>query len=172
MTDDTDPQTVVFEKGRKIAAGPLSEITAKLRDRVRAGETFMVFDATGRVQDIDLREPKPTERGRGRPKLGVSGKEVTLLPRHWEWLAKQSGGPSVALRKLVEAAIRSPETSSREAQNAAYRFMTTMAGHLPTYEEAIRALFAADRLKFLGQTETWPDDIRDHARLLAGPSFS
>jgi uncharacterized protein len=172
MTNETDPQTVVFQNGAKVAAGSLSEITAKLRDRVRAGETFMVFDPTGRLLDIDAREPNPTKTGRGRPKLGVISKEVTLLPRHWDWLAKQPGGASIALRKLVENAIRAPETATRQSQDAAYRFMTAMAGDLPTYEEAIRALYAADRLKFLGQTETWPADIRAHARTLAEPAFS
>lgn len=171
MSYETDQPTVVFQNGIKVAAGSHAEISAQLRDRVRAGETFLVFDATGRLLDIDARDPNPTERGRGRPKLGVISKEVTLLPRHWDWLAKQPGGASIALRKLVENAIRAPETSVRQAQDATYRFMTATAGHLPTYEEAIRALYAADRLKFLGQTEAWPADIREHARAMAGPAF-
>ena len=64
--------------------------------------------------------PQPLSRGPGRPKLGVVAREVTLLPRHWEWLAEQRGGASVALRKLVEDAQRAGESSDhvREAQKA------------------------------------------------------
>ena len=91
-----------------------------------------------------------TPRGRGRPKLGVVAREVTLLPRHWDWLNSQSGGASVALRKLVEAARLAGDDKdrTRHAQEAAYRFMTALAGNLPGYEEATRALYAADPARF------------------------
>lgn len=154
-------------------------------------------DATGRVIDLDLRggpaeilarlraqaesaEPPPgpqsldamheaARRGRGRPRLGVIAREVTLLPRHWEWLAAQRGGASHALRRLVEEARRADggRSRSRAAQEAAYRFMSAMAGDLPGFEEASRALFAGDRDRFAEQTATWPADIRAHARQLA-----
>ena len=108
-------------------------------------------------------------RGRGRPKLGVVPREVTLLPRHWEWLATQPGGASVALRKLVEEArrVHGDKDRTRKAQERAYHFMSAMAGDLPGYEEATRALFANDRPKFSELIATWPSDVRDHARGLA-----
>ena len=89
-------------------------------------------------------------RGPGRPKLGVVAREITLLPRHWDWLAQQKGGASVAIRKLVDEARRVNEDGDRIrlAQEAAYRFMSAMAGNRPHYEEAIRALFAADSASF------------------------
>jgi hypothetical protein len=108
-------------------------------------------------------------RAPGRPRLGVVAREVTLLPRHWEWLAAQPGGASVALRKLVEAASRANETRdrARRGQEAAYRFMAAMAGDQPGFEEAVRALFAGMPEQFGAQTEAWSADVRDHARMLA-----
>ena len=110
-------------------------------------------------------------RGRGRPKLGVIAREVTLLPRHWEWLAAQPGGASVVLRKLVEEARRSGDgpQKARAAQQSAYNFMHAMAGDLPGFEEAIRALFADDRSKFEQHMSGWPKDIRLYAVRLAFP---
>src|SRR3984957_11907417 len=106
-----------------------------------------------------------TPRGRGRPKLGVVAREVTLLPRHWEWLATQPGGASVALRKLVEEARRThaDKDKIRKAQERAYHFMSAMAGDLPGFEEATRALFADNRSKFKETIGTWPVDVHDHA---------
>ncbi len=108
-------------------------------------------------------------RGRGRPKLGVVAREVTLLPRHWEWLAAQPGGASVALRKLVEEArrTRSDKDKSRKAQECAYRFMSAMAGDLPNFEEATRALFANDQSRFSDLITVWPDDVRAYSTRLA-----
>lgn len=108
-------------------------------------------------------------RGRGRPKLGVVPREVTLLPRHWEWLATQPGGASVALRKLVEEArrVHADKDKLRQAQERAYHFISAMGGDLPGYEEAIRALFADDESKFGSLIGNWPDDIRHHATWLA-----
>lgn len=109
-------------------------------------------------------------RGRGRPRLGVVAREVTLLPRHWEWLAAQPGGASVALRRLVEQARRDPAGTDRRrlAQEAAYRFMQAIAGDAPGFEEATRALFAGDLARFEEQVAAWPQDVREHAVLLAG----
>ena len=111
------------------------------------------------------REP----RGRGRPKLGVVPREVTLLPRHWEWLATQPGGASVALRKLVEEARRTHAENDRgrKAQERAYHFMSAMAGDMSGFEEATRALFANDQRRFRELVAAWPDDVRDHAIALA-----
>src|SRR5262245_3846770 len=105
----------------------------------------------------------------GRPKLGVVAREVTLLPRHWEWLGAQPGGASVALRKLVEEARRANGDAdrARAARDAAYRFMSVMAGNLAGFEEASRALFADDRRRFVGLVAGWPDDVRDHVVRLA-----
>jgi hypothetical protein len=108
-------------------------------------------------------------RGRGRPKLGVVAREVTLLPRHWDWLARQPGGASVTLRRLVEDASRSPKERARAAANAAYNFLHAIAGDRPAYEEALRALFAHDRAKFEAHIASWPADIRRHALRLAYP---
>ncbi len=108
-------------------------------------------------------------RGRGRPKLGVIAREVTLLPRHWEWLGSQPGGASVALRKLVDEARRrhAQRDERRAAHERAYHFMSAMAGHLPGFEEASRALFADDATRFATLVADWPNDIRRHAEWLA-----
>jgi hypothetical protein len=157
---------------------------------------FLIFcDQTGRVVDIDTRgsdaemlarmpsggssqenttaptnSSEPNEpRGRGRPKLGVVAREVTLLPRHWDWLASQPGGASVTLRKLVEEARRAniDQNRQRQASECAYHFMLAMAGDMAGFEEASRALFANDATKFRQQIEAWPADIRDYVWRLA-----
>jgi hypothetical protein len=144
-------------------------------------------DLTGQVIDLDLRgltgaeapshtAPAPAEepaRRPGRPKLGVVAREVTLLPRHWDWLATQPGGASVALRKLVEEAKRTSKDKDRlrSAQEAAYRFMSAMAGNEPGFEEAARALFAGNREGFAKIAEAWPVDVGNHAKKLAFRSF-
>lgn len=112
-------------------------------------------------------------RGPGRPKLGVVAREVTLLPRHWEWLGSQPGGASVALRKLVEVARRSSEVVDRlrQASAVAYKFMSTMAGHEPGFEEASRALFAGDPAGFEAQIAAWPVDVQAHLKKLATDVF-
>jgi hypothetical protein len=111
----------------------------------------------------------PELRGRGRPKLGVVAREVTLLPRHWEWLAAQPSGASAVLRKLVDEARKNTEahTNRRAKQEAAYQFMAAMAGDLPGYEESLRALFAGDLAKLARQIEAWPTDIRAYVLRLA-----
>lgn len=108
-------------------------------------------------------------RGRGRPKLGVVAREVTLLPRHWEWLATQPGGASVALRKLVEEArrTRGEKDRCRLVHERAYHFMSAMAGDMPSFEEATRALFANDEPRFRELIGAWPDDVRNHTIALA-----
>ncbi|WP_354682378.1 DUF2239 family protein [Cupriavidus necator] len=107
----------------------------------------------------------PERRGRGRPRLGVVSREVTLLPRHWEWLSAQPGGASVALRKLVEQARRdnADKDSSRRASERAYHFIAAMAGDFPGFEEATRALFAGDLAGFAQRMAAWPADVRDYA---------
>lgn len=115
-----------------------------------------------------------TARGPGRPKLGVVAREVTLLPRHWDWLASQPGGASVALRKLVDAARRATESQDRvrKMRAAAYRFMSTLMGNAAGFEEACRALFAGDKAAFDTHTADWPADVRLHLGAMLAGSFS
>ena len=180
---------------RRLVSGPLAEVAIAVlkASKTTAAQPIIIFDdAIGRPIDLDLRGterdvvarlpqpapdsqaatdevPAPEPRGRGRPKLGVVAREVTLLPRHWEWLATQPGGASVALRKLVEAARRTngDRDRRRAARDAAYHFMSTMAGNLPGFEEASRALFADDQPQFAARIAGWPGDIRDHIVKLA-----
>ena len=178
-----------FEGLRRLASGPLADVALAVKHaEPQASEPIAIFsDSTGRAVDLDLRgnankmlawlseasAASPAEetaaRGRGRPKLGVVAREVTLLPRHWEWLNAQPGGASVALRKLVDEARRAngDKDRLRAARDAAYHFMSSMAGNLPNFEEAARALFADDRRRFAGQIANWPVDIRDHVVKLA-----
>ena len=133
--------------------------------------------ATAGVSDEpDNAAPDPgaaPARGPGRPRLGVVAREVTLLPRHWDWLATQPGGASVALRKLVEVARRDSETRDRvrHASAVAYRFMSTIAGHEAGFEEASRALFAGDQAGFDVLIAGWPVDVQHHLKRLAADAF-
>ena len=169
-----------FQRLRKIALGTLPEVAVSVKDLPQGA--YLVFDdVTGRQVDLDTRgtpdeisvryseEPLPEPRGRGRPRLGVIAREVTLLPRHWDWLNSQPGGASVALRKLVEQARRTSGDRDRvrAAQESAYRFMSAIAGNLPGFEEAARALFAYDRRRFAEHIAGWPEDVRDYAVKLA-----
>ena len=153
-------------------------------------QAALIFDdATGRQIDFDLRGSvedvtrrlsedaasvaSSAPKGPGRPKLGVVAREVTLLPRHWDWLRTQPGGASVALRKLVEVARGDTAgvDAKRRAQAAADRFMMAMAGDLPQFEDATRALYAGDSRLFGELTANWPADVRRHALTLAAPAL-
>jgi hypothetical protein len=185
-----EPQTgqrpcTAFAGNRRIASGDLKDVALKAKRAVDRGGPAPVFifdDLTGEVIEVDFRGTpadvlktlsEPATRRPGRPKLGVVAREVTLLPRHWDWLGSQPGGASVALRKLVEEARRAHAGKDRvrQAQNAAYRFMTTMAGNAPGFEEALRALFAGRRADFEKRTKAWPAGVREHARKLAAGAF-
>ncbi len=171
----------VFRGTDRVATGTLPEVAVFLRDRPQGGEFLVFDDASGRQTDLDTHgtpeeialryagQVAEAPRGRGRPRLGVVPKEVTLLPRHWEWLSAQPGGASVALRKLVDQARRSSGDRDRirAAQEAAYRFMSAVAGNLPAFEEATRALFAYDQRRFGEFIAGWPADVRDYATKLA-----
>lgn len=178
-----------FQGDKRIAGGSPVEVVTALKAEETSG--VLIFDdATGRLVDLDLRgdveeclarlptgaesSVEPTERRPGRPKLGVVAREVTLLPRHWEWLNRQPGGASVALRKLVESARAAgdPDNRKRQAQEAADRFMQALAGDQPGYEEAARALYAGQADRFADLVAPWPKDIRDHARHLAEGAFA
>lgn len=176
---------------RRLAAGPLREVALRVHEARDEPATLLVFaDDDGRQIDFDLsgdteaflsrvapEESKhshlePAPRGPGRPKLGVVAREVTLLPRHWDWLAQQPGGASVALRKLVEAARKEDAANPRAAREAAYRFISAIAGNLPGFEEATRALFAGEAAGFAAHTAAWPEDLRTHAAQLAAPGLA
>jgi hypothetical protein len=161
---------VTFLAKKSLGGGPLSEAVG----RAFANPGALIFGPDGRVVDIDPTRPppEPEAKGPGRPKLGVTAREVTLLPRHWEWLATQSGGASVALRKLVEAASRDPKAERNVARDAAYRFASAMGGDEAGFEEAMRALYAGKRKKFHRQLESWPPDVREHLEKMAAPAFT
>jgi uncharacterized protein len=178
-----------FEGLRRLASGPLTEIAPAIkRAEARAAEPISIFsDATGRAIDLDLRgsvddmlkwlgkateEPGSEPRGRGRPKLGVVAREVTLLPRHWEWLSTQPGGASVALRKLVEEAMKDPRLQQRARRDAIYRLATALVGNAPGYEEAMRALYAGEVEDFAAHIEAWPPDVRRILEEMATDAFS
>ncbi|MDR3622535.1 MAG: DUF2239 family protein [Paludisphaera borealis] len=180
-----------FEGDRRIARGLLIDVAVEVKRVVDRGESAPVLifddetseqveiDLRGTVDDVSKRFERSTEggddapRGPGRPRLGVVSREVTLLPRHWEWLGDQPGGASVTLRKIVDEARRANEGKDRvrKAQEAAYRFLSTMGGNLPGFEEANRALFAGDADRFAHEVAPWPADVREHATNLARAAF-
>lgn len=183
MNTDLAKRCAAFQGDNLIAAGEIGEVVTAVRKRFK-GEVHppvLIFDdADGAQIDVDFRNRANVRSGPpqggtegsrspGRPKLGVVAREVTLLPRHWAWLAAQPGGASVALRKLVEAARRAGQDDDRkrERRDAAYRFMQAMAGNQPGFEEAARALFAGDLVRLDSFIEGWPKDVRNHAKRLA-----
>lgn len=193
------PPFSCFDGHRLVASGTpeVAALALKQLRADNAAGPLLVFDnASGRTRDFDTRgsdaellarvteafpaaveaeadataeEAPATPRGRGRPKLGVVAREVTLLPRHWAWLAEQPGGASVVLRRLVEAASRAGADKDRQRRHSerAYHFLQTIAGDLPGFEEAIRVLFAHDRAGLEAALRSWPEDVRDHALRLA-----
>jgi uncharacterized protein len=192
MNFDPSHRYSAFAGSRRIASGKLEDVAAAAAHAAsRNTASVLVFsDASGEQVELDLRgtehevraryrqvpEP-PSEapaRGRGRPRLGVVAREVTLLPEQWEWLASQPGGASVALRKLVQEARRAGTSRDRmrHAQERSYRVMVSLAGDRPHFEEAARALFANDMQKLRSNTEPWPRDIREHVLQLADPDYT
>jgi hypothetical protein len=195
MASEKETRWTAFEGFRCIASGDRAKVVLEAKTVLDRGEQAPVLifnDDTGWQIDVDWRgtpddvlkrlSPSPAEpiiglddpaqdapRGPGRPRLGVVAREVTLLPRHWDWLNSQPGGASVALRKLVEHARRDNEGKDRlrQAQEATYRVMSALAGDLPGFEEAARALFAKDPERFANYISDWPGDVRRHlARLV------
>jgi uncharacterized protein len=192
MKPESEAAYIAFEGDRRIASGDLRTVARAAKealDRHTEASVFVFDDGShpveldfrGAVDDVLARLPEapaednaaPAPRGPGRPKLGVVAREVTLLPRHWEWLARQSGGASVALRRLVDEARRNGDERHRvrDGQETAYRFMSVMAGNRPNYEDATRALFADDPIRFEKLIADWPADVRDHAARLAERVF-
>jgi hypothetical protein len=195
MSEYRQTRCTAFEGARRIASGELKQValmTNKVMDRGPRAPVLIFDDVTSELIEVDFRgtpdavlkrlsdapdrsEPasETAPRPVGRPKLGVIAREITLLPRHWDWLNSQPGGASVALRKLVEQARRvtGDKDRVRQAQEAAYRFMSAMAGNEPGFEEATRALFAGNPARFDEQIESWPIGVRDHAKKLATGVF-
>ncbi len=196
MDNGGELNVVAFAGCMQVAAGPLMQVALATKQLIDQGteENVLVFDmATSEMVEVDFRgthrqfqarmerltaatgEPVSAEpRGPGRPKLGVVAREVTLMPRHWQWLAQQPGGASVALRKLVEDARRSnlQKDQVRQAREVTYRFMSATAGDLVGFEEATRALFGGDGRKFKSLIRAWPADIAKHLKLLTKDAFA
>jgi uncharacterized protein len=186
MPSDTDHTYTLFGGTRRLAAGALEDVAVAAARVAGQAESLLVFsDLNGNQIDLDLRgseeqvraryRASPAQaaapRGRGRPRMGVVAREVTLLPDQWEWLASQPGGASVVLRKLVQEARRAGSTRERmrRAQERCYRVMVALAGDLPGFEEAARSLFAGDMRAFRTRAGRWPADVREHLLRLAEP---
>lgn len=170
----TEPARFTLFHGVRLAAcGTLADVTAAARVLDDTAPVLAFSDATGRVADLDLRPGTPAQapRGRGRPRLGVAPREVTLLPRHWDWLTSQPGGASATLRRLVDAAIAAPP-GPEAARERAYHFLQAIAGDLAGYEPALRALFRGDGAGFAQALQAMPPDIRTHALTLAAPGLA
>lgn len=195
MSSTPQPSWVAFVGDQRIARGaPASVALAVQRYERRqatpaAGPPVLILDeSSGRQMDLDTRgtpaelkqrydadgvaDPAPARR-RGRPKLGVVGREVTLLPRHWAWLDGQRGGASATLRRLVDRARKESVDNDRrrEAQDRTHRAMTLLAGDRIGFEEACRALYAADAAGFLARTREWPDPVREVIEDSAADAF-
>jgi hypothetical protein len=187
--DQVMPLTyTAFLEGRRLTTGPLHEVAVavlRAQQGQPEGNPLVFSDASGQSADLDLRggeeavaarytvaAPTQVPKGRGRPKLGVVAREVTLLPEHWDWLAAQAGGASVALRKLVHEARRNggERGRTRQARDRAYHAMSTLAGNLAGFEEASRALFAGDHERLVAQMAAWPEDVRAYVLHLAEPA--
>ena len=177
---------LAFDDTSKIAEGDLLSVAEQIKQYIKdqGDRLIVIFDKhTSRVTDVYLQGsaadteawvrahvpdalPQP-QKGRGRPKLGVVSREITLLPRQWDWLGSQPGGASVTLRRLVDAATKDPAAERRAAQDATYRFATAVAGDAPGFEEAIRALYANQSEAFADLISQWPVDVKQHTTALA-----
>lgn len=190
MPIDHNATCSAFDGHRLIASGALAQVALATKQAIDAGAPgpVLIFDDLSSQQlDIDFRgsaeevlarlpaaaREHESPRGPGRPKLGVVAREVTLLPRHWEWLAAQPGGASAALRRLVEEARRHSHGRdlARQAGEAVDRFMLAMTGDLPGHEEASRAFWRGERERFAALTDAWPADVRVHLRRLAAKAW-
>ncbi|MFC3831893.1 MULTISPECIES: DUF2239 family protein [Deinococcus] len=182
---DTEPTYTIFLGQQRLRTAPLREVLAALKELHRTTrDPLLVFnDHTGRTIDFDLsgtldevlaREaPAPARPGPGRPKLGVVSREVSLLPRHWDWLESHPNGASAALRRLIDEARKADPAAERRrmAILPTDRFLTVMGGDLPGAEEASRALYAGDGAAFRSLVQDWPEDIRLHVLHLSAPAF-
>lgn len=185
-----------FEDHKILSQGSLEDVVLKVKKRLeKSPESQIVIysDITGKSMDFNFQgsEKEVLKRleiyttpetdnqgsastGPGRPKLGVISREVSLLPKHWEWLATQSGGASNTLRKLVEESMKktSGTLTVKTAQERTYKFMSVEAGDLENYEEALRALYRKDKERFTSEIKAWPRDVQKHIFELAKPVFA
>lgn len=183
---ENEPTYTAFVGPDLLASGTIGEALTAVKRRYDGDEStlFAIFeDQTGRQVDFDLRGtldevlaravPARSRSGPGRPKLGVIAREVSLLPRHWEWLEQQPNGASAALRRLVDQARNTEPAEQRKrlAVEAAGRFVSAMAGNLPHYEEATRALYSRNGERFEELVRDWPRDVRVHAQRLASEAL-
>jgi hypothetical protein len=167
---------IAFLGWKCVANGPLEAVLQACKTQTETEPLLIFHQQTGKQVDFDFRgsiedvlarvAPKPERIGPGRPRLGVISREVSLLPRHWDWLETQPAGASAALRRLVDDARRH-DTGEALAIQATGRVMTALAGNLPGFEEASRALYARDGIRLAECVKDWPDDIR--AYILASP---
>lgn len=185
-----------FEGHELLVKGLLNQVVTQVKRRLdssRSSSILIFSDATGKEMDFNFQGSEAdvlkrievyvntaessrntNSQGPGRPRLGVISREVSLLPRHWEWLANQPGGASAALRRLVEDAKKntlSEEGGVKGAQERAYRFMSVLAGNFEGYEEALRALYRRDKKAFLQNSKSWPKDVREHTLKLGKTVF-
>ena len=181
MTPSGNSRLSAFVGDRLIARGDVRAV-ASAAQAVLSDQPLILDDVTGRTVDLDLRGsagdilarlPKPEaspKPARGRPKLGVTAREITLLPRHWDWLATQQGGASAAIRRLIDEARRAGGDAAelRAVQDRVYRATTTLCGDRQGYEEAIRSLFAGERDAFSRLAAAWPTDVRNYLHDLWG----
>jgi hypothetical protein len=173
---------VAFAGERLVAVGNPEQVLAAVKAEKNLQALFFE-EQTGRQVDFDLRGtvaevveralPKPVKAGRGRPKLGVVAREVSLLPRHWEWLETQPNGASAALRRLVDESRRreGDAVESRRVREAMGQIMTAVGGNLPGFEEALRAVYAVDRGAFEKRVAGWPEGLRGYLESRAAEAF-
>jgi uncharacterized protein len=168
--DGGEQAVLVFDEASRVVdidyRGSHEDVIARLG---LVDDASVQSNGNGKGEDASPYLENPAPRGRGRPRLGVVAREVTLLPRHWDWLATQPGGASAAVRRLVDAArqANADKDRLRTAKESAYRFISAMAGNEQGFEEATRALFAGDEARFVAMSDSWPSDVREHARALA-----
>ncbi len=181
-----------FEGFQKLISSDLEKVllTVKKRLKVNRDSNILIFsDSTGKQMDFDLSgtdsevierykiytaKTIPSQPAVGRPKLGVVPREISLLPSHWEWLNNQAGGASSTIRLLIEEKIKSNSSNKliiKTSQEVTYKFLSSLAGNLPNFEEAIRYLYRSDRKKFVELISDWHKDIVEHALTLASAAF-
>ncbi len=181
-----------FEGTHRLFQGTFQEVVLKIKKRLGKSEnsSILIFsDVTGKTMDFNFqgsekdvlkrlevyvsKEESPESSGPGRPKLGVVSREISLLPRHWEWLATQPGGASATLRRLIEEAKKKSTThiSTKQIQERVYRMMSVIAGDMEGFEEALRALYKMDRIGFQLHVQSWPRDVKNYVIEMAKPVF-